>query len=75
MDRSDPIALTEEALQVMARVQVNASRLTEYLTEVFKSSDPTDDAALIRAEGNRDWAEHFFDEGRGNRLPGVRGSL
>jgi hypothetical protein len=65
----------EEALQAMARVQVNASRLTEYLPEVFKPSDPTDDAALIRAERNRDWAEHFFDEGRGNRLRGVRGTL
>jgi hypothetical protein len=42
---------------------------------VFQPSDPTDDAALIRAERNRDWAEHFFDEGRGNRLPGVRGTL
>jgi phage/plasmid-like protein (TIGR03299 family) len=65
----------EEVLQAMARVLVNASRLTEYLTEVFKPSDPTDDAALIRAERNRDWAEHFFDEGRGNRLRGARGTL
>lgn len=65
----------EEALQAMARVQVNASQLTEYLTEVFKPSDPKDDAALIRAERNRDWAEHFFDEGRGNRLPSVSGTL
>jgi phage/plasmid-like protein (TIGR03299 family) len=65
----------EEALQAMARVEVNASRLTEYLTDVFKPSDPTDEAALVRAERNRDWAEHFFDEGRGNRLPGVRGTL
>lgn len=65
----------EEALQAMARVQVDSNRLTEYLTEVFKPSDPTDDAALIRAERNRDWAERFFDEGRGNRLPGVRGTL
>lgn len=62
-------------LTAMARVQVNASQLTEYLTEVFKPSDPTDEGALIRAERNRDWAEHFFDEGRGNRLPGVRGTL
>ena len=65
----------EEALQAMARVQVDGSQLTESLTEMFQLSDPTDDAALIRAERNRDWAEHFFDEGRGNRLPGVRGTL
>jgi phage/plasmid-like protein (TIGR03299 family) len=65
----------EEALQAMARVQVNSTRLTEYLTEVFQPSNPTDDAALIRAERNRDWAGHFFEEGRGNRLPGVRGTL
>lgn len=65
----------EEALQAMARVQVNASRFTDYLTEVFQPSDPTDEGALIRAERNRDWSEHFFDEGRGNRLPGVRGTL
>jgi hypothetical protein len=65
----------EEALQAMARVQVNASPLHEYLTEMFKPSDPTDEGALVRAERNRDWAEHFFDEGKGNRLPGVRGTL
>jgi phage/plasmid-like protein (TIGR03299 family) len=65
----------EEALQAMARVPVNVSQLTEYLTEVFKPSDPTDEGALVRAERNRDWAEHFFDEGRGTRLPGVRGTL
>ena len=30
---------------------------------------------ILVNERNRDWAEHFFDEGRGNRLPGVRGTL
>jgi hypothetical protein len=65
----------EEATQAMARMQVNVSRLTEYLTEVFKPSEPTDDAALIRAEKNRDWSQHFFEEGRGNCLPSVRETL
>lgn len=65
----------KEALQAMSRVPVNSSRLTEYLTEAFQPSDSADDAALIRAERNRDWAGRFFEEGRGNRLPGVRGTL
>jgi len=27
------------------------------------------------SDADRDWSEYFFDQGRGNRLPGVSGSL
>jgi len=65
----------EEALQAMARVRVDESRLTEYLGEVFPTPDPCDEVAVARAQRSRDWAGHFFEEGRGNHLPGVPGTL
>ena len=68
-------ATMEEALQAMAKVQMNESRLTGYLAEVFQPSDPTDEAASIRAERSRNWSGYFFDQGRGNRLPGVTGTF
>ena len=68
-------ATMEEALQTMAKVQMDESRLTGYLAEVFQPSDPTDEAASIRAERSRNWSGYFFDQGRGNRLPGVTGTF
>ena len=68
-------ATMEEALQTMAKVQMDESRLTGYLAEVFQPSDSTDEAASIRAERSRNWSGYFFDQGRGNRLPGVTGTF
>lgn len=68
-------ASMEAALQAMAKVQMDQERLTEYFAEVFQPSDPTDEAAVVRAKRSRDWSEYFFDQGRGNRLPGVAGTL
>jgi len=51
----------EAALQAMVRVQMNNNRLTEYLAEVFQPSDPTDNAAMIRAHRSREGSEYFFD--------------
>jgi hypothetical protein len=63
ISRTDhPASASADGNHVLHRtLTVNASRLSEYLTEVFKPGDPTDDTALIRAERNREWAEHFFD--------------
>jgi len=65
----------EQALQAMARISVNQARLQEYLTQVFPDPDPTDEAAVSRVNRSRQWSEYFFDQGRGNRLPGVTGTL
>jgi phage/plasmid-like protein (TIGR03299 family) len=65
----------EASMKTMARVQVNRSRLAEYLTQVFPDGDPADEAAVLRARRSREWSEYFFDQGKGNRLPGVRGSV
>ena len=51
----------EPAQQATARVQLNDSRLTEDLVQMFQPSDPTDEAALTRAGKNRDWSGYFFD--------------
>ncbi len=66
---------TEEALQAMARVSMNQDRLREYLTQVFPDADPVDEAAVARVHKARQWSEYFFDQGRGNRMPGVNGTL
>ena len=69
----DDIGLT---FQKMANVQINTGHLGEYLTRVFP--DPVDEenrAGRKRAMQNRSLAEHFFDQGKGNRVPGVCGTL
>ena len=66
---------TETALQAMTRVTINRERLKEYLTQVFPDADPVDEAAVNRVKKARSWSEYFFDQGRGNRLSGVTGSL
>ncbi len=65
----------EQALQAMARISIDQARLQEYLTEVFPDADPTDEAAVSRVKRSRQWSGYFFDQGRGNRLPGVTGTL
>ena len=65
----------EKALQAMARISVDQDRLKEYLTQVFPDADPVDEAAVSRVNKSRQWSEYFFDQGRGNRLPGVHGTL
>ena len=66
----------EEAFHEMTKVQVDSKRLENYLTSVFP--DPNEDAqpsAFERAQRNRAFAEHLFSEGKGNSMPGVKGTL
>lgn len=63
----------EETFRQMSRVQVDADRLTEYLSAVYPDTKEPDRMELVRRD--RNWSEYFFDQGRGNRLPGVAGSL
>jgi phage/plasmid-like protein (TIGR03299 family) len=73
---SDEFNKLEECFQAMTRVSMTASRLTDYLDLVFPDpQNPDDERALRRAQTSRFWSSHFFDNGRGNRLPGVAGTL
>lgn len=71
-----------ETFQRMTRLLVNKNRLAEYLLAVFpdpkpetSTDDPSHQNALKRVADTRLWAEYFFDQGKGNRLVGVAGSL
>lgn len=63
----------EQSFQAMARVQLDAQRLTEYLTAVYPDQAEPEKQSLVQRD--RSWSEFFFDQGRGNRLAGVAGSL
>lgn len=66
----------ERAFQQMASVDMNTERLGEYLGAVFKDpADPENYKALARVKRDRLLAEHFFQEGAGNNLKGVPGTL
>jgi phage/plasmid-like protein (TIGR03299 family) len=66
----------EEEFQEMVRVQLNSSRLEEYLGLVFpEPEDEENEKARNRVRRDRGWAEYFFANGKGNHLEGVRGTL
>jgi thiaminase len=63
----------EETFQAMSRVKMDTNRLSEYLATVYPEVKEPDKMELVKRD--RSWSEYFFDQGRGNRLPGVAGSL
>lgn len=63
----------EQTFQQMSRVKMNSNRLTEYLATVYPDSQEPNKMELVQRD--RNWSEYFFDQGRGNRLPGVAGTL
>jgi phage/plasmid-like protein (TIGR03299 family) len=63
----------EESFQAMARVPMDSNRLTEYLQDVYPDSEESMKQPLV--ERDRRWSEYFFDQGKGNRMPGVEGTL
>jgi len=69
-DRFDDM---EQTFQAMARVKMDRNRLTEYLAAVYPDQEEPEKMELIKRD--RDWSEYFFDQGAGNRLPGIAGSL
>lgn len=66
----------EESFRAMAHVSISADHLSEYLGLVFPDPrDPENEKALARARASRDWSSYFFENGKGNQAPEVRGSL
>ena len=63
----------EETFQAMSRVRMDTNRLSEYLATVYPEVKEPDKMELVQRD--RGWSEYFFDQGRGNRMPGVVGSL
>ena len=63
----------EQTFQAMSRVQLNKDRLGEYLAAVYPDSPEPDKQLLVQRD--RNWSEFFFDQGKGNRLAGVEGTL
>ena len=63
----------EETFQAMSRVKMDSNRLSEYLATVYPEVKETEKMEVIKRD--RSWSEYFFDQGRGNREPGVAGSL
>jgi phage/plasmid-like protein (TIGR03299 family) len=69
-DRFDEM---EQTFQAMSGVKMDSNRLSEYLGAVYPGVKEPDKMELVKRD--RSWSEFFFDQGRGNRLPGVAGSL
>jgi len=63
----------EEKFQAMSRVKMDSNRLSEYMATVYPELKEPENMELVQRD--RSWSEFFFDKGRGNRLPGVAGSL
>ena len=63
----------EQSFQAMSRVKMNSNLIAEYLATVYPDSNEPEKQVLV--ERDRSWSEYFFDQGRGNRMPGVAGSL
>lgn len=63
----------EQTFKAMSRVKMDSNRLAEYLATVYPDSKELEKMELVKRD--RSWSEYFFDQGRGNRLPGVAGTL
>ena len=66
-----------DTFREMVRVPMNSNRLEKYLEYVFpepKDRQPTESETDC-IQRNRSWSEYFFDQGAGNRMKGVEGTL
>jgi len=60
----------------MANVQMDAEKVRAYLGKVFPTPVPTARRAAVElTDAKRAWAEYFFDQGEGNQIKGVQGTL
>ncbi|MBZ5563615.1 MAG: DUF932 domain-containing protein [Acidobacteriia bacterium] len=66
----------EKEFQEMVKVQLNSSKLEEYLGLVFPNPEDEENAeARKNVRKDRGWAEYFFENGKGNRAQNVSGTL
>jgi hypothetical protein len=52
---------------------MDSNRLTEYLAAVYADNKEPEKMELVQRD--QSWSKYFFDQGKGNRLSGVSGSL
>ena len=66
-----------ETFREMVRVPMNKERLDQYLSQVFPDSAAAgeDNHPAPVFQRDRAWSEYFFDQGAGNRMAGVEGTL
>lgn len=69
-DKYDTI---ERSFKNMTKVKLNDKRLNEYIKTVFP--DPADELQYATVDNNREMVRELFDQGLGNNLPGVAGTL
>jgi len=65
----------EASFQAMAQLPMDTEKLGVYLERVFPLPETDELAPIETTMRERSWSAYFFEEGHGNRLPGVRGSL
>lgn len=70
----------DKSLKLLAKYQMNDITLEKYLLNVFPDPVNRKDEKLFeyqleKAKANREWAKYFFENGVGNNLSGVKGSL
>lgn len=63
----------ERSFKNMAKVHLNEKKLNEYIKTVFP--DPIDELQYATVDNNREMVRDLFENGLGNNLPGVKGSL
>ena len=63
----------EQTFQAMSRVKLDSNRLAEYMAAVYPDQIEPEKQLLVQRDRGR--SEFFFDQGKGNREPGVEGTL
>ena len=70
----------EDSFKELLKIQMTDITLDKYLNEVFPNPAQKKDEQvylyeLAKAKSNREWAKYFFENGEGNNLLQVKGSL
>lgn len=70
----------EESFKSLLNIQMTDITLNKYLEDIFPDPKNRKDEKqfeydLSRAKSNRDWAKYLFENGEGNKMEGVSGSL
>jgi len=70
----------EESFKALLKIPMTDVTLKKYLEDIFPDPKNRKDEKqyeydLSRAKSNREWAKYLFENGEGNKLTGVSGSL
>jgi len=70
----------EESFKSLLKIQMTDITLKKYLEDIFPDPKNRKDPKLyeyeiVKAKSNREWAKYFFENGEGNKMTRVSGSL